>query len=204
MIGVEPLTDDAIRDALRRRAIEAYDTDEEIVVSVSEVLADEHGENLLRVRRRVRRLAPAVFAAQAAEERTWPVPTDCDRLDRAFAALERRGVVARQNFACCQTCGHAEIGDEIESGTAEEPVRGYAFFHRQDTESAAAGEGLYLAYGAVMPGPASPAEWNRAATEVAGEVVTALRAEGLDAAWNGDLEMRIGVPLIWRRRRRQA
>src|SRR4029079_1351153 len=78
------------------------------------------------------------FAAHLDAQREWPSVTDCDRLDRAFADLNGRGIVARQNFACCSNCGHAEIGEEIdaekERGTK---VIGYTFFHLQDTERAA-------------------------------------------------------------------
>lgn len=51
--------------------------------------------------------------------------------------------MARQNFTCCQTCGLAEIDDEIEVVRAEgRPVRGYAFFHQQDTAGAVEGGSL--------------------------------------------------------------
>lgn len=50
----------------------------------------------------LRPVAERVFRdALAAQRRTqadWPDVTDCDRLDRAFADLEDRGVVARQHF----------------------------------------------------------------------------------------------------------
>lgn len=195
-----PLTDQAIRAALRLEARLGYRTDAEIVDSVLEQLTDEHGEQP-GLRERIESLAPKVLEAQAAVERTWPVPTDCDRLDRAFAKLERAGIVARQNFTCCQTCGHAEIGDELDGAACDGPVRGYTFFHAQDTEAAEAGAGIYLAFGAVLP-PGSAAEaLAGAAAEVAREIVRALRAEGLEVDWDGDPARRIGVPLQWRRRR---
>jgi hypothetical protein len=53
------------------------------------------------------------FAEQLDVQGQWPSVTDCDRLDQAFADLDGSGIVARQNFTCCQNCGHAEIGDEI-------------------------------------------------------------------------------------------
>src|SRR5215208_3419617 len=49
-----------------------------------------------------------------ADQKRWPTMTDCDRLDAAFLELEASGIVARQNFWCCGTCGLAAIGDEIE------------------------------------------------------------------------------------------
>ena len=55
--------------------------------------------------------SPSTAAAQA----TWPAETDCDRLDKAFADLEQHGIVARQNFSDCGTCGVAEIPAEIDA-----------------------------------------------------------------------------------------
>ena len=75
------------------------------------------------------------------------------------------------------------------------PVRGYAFYHMQDTESAAEGRGLYLAYGAADEG-------ELAALGVAGEIVDTLRTQGLDVAWEGTWDKRIQVSLDWKRRRR--
>ena len=54
-------------------------------------------------------------------QRGWGFPTDCDRLDTAFAELDATGILARQNYTCCQTCGHAEIQSELER--AEQPAR---------------------------------------------------------------------------------
>src|SRR5688500_10767798 len=53
-----------------------------------------------------------LWKAQRAAEATWPERTDCDRLDAAFAELEGIGIVCRQDFTCCSTCGGAEIGAE--------------------------------------------------------------------------------------------
>ena len=35
------------------------------------------------------------------------------RVDEALAALEAEGVISRQNFSCCGSCGSSEIWDEI-------------------------------------------------------------------------------------------
>ena len=196
----EPLTDDAIAAALARAAAEGYRTDDEIVEALTEELVDEYGADA-DVPARVQRAAPRVFEARLAEEQAWPVPTDCDRLDRAFERLEQAGIVARQDFTCCQNCGHAEIGDEIEQARTRGPVRGYTFFHHQDTERAAEGGSLYLAYGAVLPKESSEEAWQQGQLVIAHEVVAALQAEGLATSWNGQGNQRIAVGLDWRRRR---
>ena len=135
------------------------------------------------------------LAAHSAAQRDWPETTDCDRLDAAFAALEARGVVSRQHFTCCGTCGSGEIWDEIETIRANGgPARGYAFYHWQDTEAAVEGRGIYLNYGACDEGEA-------AAVAVGHEIVAELERHGLKTEWDGSLNKRIGVELDWKRRR---
>jgi len=131
-------------------------------------------------------------------ERAWPVETDCDRLDAAFASLEARGIISRQNFSCCGTCGSYEIWDEIRAvGEAGGQTRGYAFYHMQDTENAAKGAGLYLNYGACNEG-------EEAALTIAQEIVAELERHGLGTHWDGTWEQRIGLSLDWKRRRSRS
>jgi hypothetical protein len=141
-------------------------------------------------------LAEEAVAAHHAEQAQWPAVTDCDRLDAAFATLEATGIVARQHFSCCGTCGATQIIDEMDRIAKDgQPVRGYTFFHVQDTEHAVDGEGLYLSYGA------ADHRDRQAAVEIGHEVVAALRAQGLQPTWNGRHAHRIGLPMVWRRRR---
>ncbi len=125
----------------------------------------------------------------------WPDRTDCDRLDDAFTELEARGIVCRQDFSCCSNCGETEIGAEMKG--AEEvgvAVRGYVFYHMQDTDRAVLGGGLYLKYGAVEPG-------DEAGVGIGREIDAALTAHGLRTEWNGRLSDCVRVLLDWKRRR---
>lgn len=182
-----------VEDWVRREVAGGYRSAGEIVADLPDMFEGELDEARLRA------LAPAmVEAALAAHRRAelgWPAVTDCDRLDAAFAALEEAGIVARQNFSCCGTCGSTEIWDEVDEARAEgRAVRGYGFFHMQDAESAADGHGLYLAYGAVDEGEA-------AALAVGREIVATLERSGLSTDWDGRWDRRIGVSLDWKRRR---
>jgi hypothetical protein len=188
----QPLDDvmDELRATVRGELRMGFTPANEIVGwALGDLGEDERGrmrpalEHLLRVE------ADALLREQA----RWPEVTDCDRLDRAFRALEKRGIVARQHFSCCQTCGSREIWGEMED--VEHlglPVRGYTFYHVQDTGEAVAGHGLYLCYGSV--------EEDEDAT-VGDEVVAALREHGLQVEWDGTSEKRIRVLLDWKRRR---
>ncbi|QNP65865.1 DUF6891 domain-containing protein [Streptomyces genisteinicus] len=145
-------------------------------------------------RRPLTRLQAEAFAdrlwlERVAEQEAWHGETDPERITRAFTALEAAGITAREHFTCCRTCGDAEIGEETAPGS-----RGFVYFHTQSTESAAAGRGLALLYGAFGDAEGATAAVGR-------EVVAALDAVGLRTEWDGDPRAVISVtPLEWRRR----
>jgi hypothetical protein len=136
------------------------------------------------------------LAAFQRDMRTWPKQTDNDRLDAAFQTLERDyGVLARQDYWCCQTCGTAAIADELTATRKKKAggAIGYTFFHNQDTESAVDGGGLFLAYG----GAALTDQSTRAVGRV---IVDVLADHKLRPDWDHDVNTRIFVPMTWRRR----
>lgn len=193
---VEPGIEDKtgwLRDHIKREVASGFYDEDTILTHAMDSFEDEFDPAFLRGE--AQRLLREEIAAHARDQQDWPVRTDCDRLDDAFAALEANGVIARQNFTCCGTCGSTEIWDEIDAvGKAGGPTRGYTFFHMQDTERAAEGDGLYLNYGACEDG-------EEAALAVANDIVTQLEAHGLRTAWNGNWSQRIAVTLDWKRRR---
>ncbi|MFB7932079.1 hypothetical protein ACFC4C_23590 [Streptomyces sp. NPDC056039] len=138
-----------------------------------------------------REIVERLWLERVDEQETWSEPTDPDRLERAFAALDRAGIVAREDFTCCRGCGMAEIGAEAD-GTPG--VRGFVFFHHQCTRGAARGHGLSLYYGGF--------DGSEETTKAVGhEVVAALAAAGLSTEWDGDPGKAIDVgPLEWRKR----
>ena len=126
-----------------------------------------------------------------AARRNRPVATDCNRLDSAFAALESGGVVARQHYHCCGSCGAAAIREEMERLAAHRPARGYVYYHQQAWEAALEQHLLHLGYRA--------ADGTDESTKTIGaEVVAALMAEGLRPNWDGRPSSCIAVPLVWR------
>lgn len=154
--------------------------------------ADDSDDGALRPL--VEAVARQAVAACLAEQADWPAVTDCDRLDRAFAELSEVGIVSRQNFSCCDNCGCHEIRDEMDGQAARGgPVRGYAFYPRDETRTAAAGGGLRLSFGAVEDEEVD-------AAAIGYEIVGALRRHGLRAEWSGDRGRRIAVRLDWKRR----
>lgn len=184
---------DEVGSYLQFAVAAGFDSAEEMVTAVTEIFSEDADGTLLEAL--ARSLVRDYLAAHIVAQTTWPALTDCDRLDAAFAELEAHGIVCRQNFSCCGSCGSAEIWDEAAVlEAAGRPVRGYAFYHVQDTESAVEGHGLYLNYGAADAGEA-------AALGIAYEIVDALRRHGLRVNWEGKWSRRIGVDLDWKRRR---
>lgn len=148
-------------------------------------------------RAHVARVVSEAIDAHRHAQAGWPALTDCDCLDLAFARLESAGVVARAHFTCCQRCGSSEINREIRAAQARgRAVRGYVFFHRQDTDGAVEGRGLSLSYGSTSD-ERTPEQY-----EAIGHlIVDTLREAGLQPVWNGSAARRISVPLRWQRRR---
>lgn len=189
--NVEDLLQD-IREQIRRDVAAGFYDEDEILCGAVELYEGEIESSLAAAESR--KWLAEELAANAAEQKSWPAVTDCDRLDAAFAALESTGVISRQNFSCCGNCGSHEIWGEIDQAKRlGAPARGYAFYHVQDTEAAVDGRGIYLNYGACDEGEA-------AAVSIAQDIVAELRRQGLETDWDGSWDRRIGVTLDWKRR----
>lgn len=136
-----------------------------------------------------RQLVERLWLERVEEQRRWSDVTDPDRLERAFAALDGRGITAREHFTCCRSCGMGEIRAE-----GRDDARGFVFFHLQGTESAAAGHGLTLYYGGFD-------ESAETAVSVGREVAAVLGEAGLTVEWDGSPDRAIELPgLDWRKR----
>jgi hypothetical protein len=137
-------------------------------------------------------------------ESAWVLPTDCDKLDRAFDALQKEGVVTRQHFACCNDCGHREMQSELRrmGKVKHRSVKGFAFFHQQDTARAVKSGSLYITFDALATvGEVEVDKAIERALLVGERIVAALSAAGLKTHWDGSYLRRIEVPVTWRKRR---
>ncbi|MFF9847556.1 DUF6891 domain-containing protein [Streptomyces litmocidini] len=147
---------------------------------------DEHPVS----REQAEALVDRLWLERVEEMAGWEGTTDPERVTAAFAELDAAGIVAREHFTCCRSCGTTEIGAEDGADRA----RGFVFFHSQCTEGAANGGPLHLLYG----GFDHSAETTAAVGE---EVTAALRRQGLSVRWDGDPGQAILVTgLDWRRR----
>ena len=177
-----------VRDQVRLDVARGSSSREQIVEEMLDYFTDENPEIDEGF---VAQITDEALARHATEQASWDGPTDCDLLDRAFAALEKSGIVARQDFTCCSNCGLAEIGDDVDDIGAKD---GYVFYHMQDTERAVEGGGLYFSYG-VFGGDES------GSLSIGHRVVQALQAVGLQPKWDGTFARKIYLPLTWKKRR---
>ena len=184
---------DALREFIAYRVREGFESAHEIVENAHDWACDRYGRDDLLPE--IKRLTAEALAAHQAEQAGWGPTTDCDRLDGAFAALNAQGIVARQDFSCCNNCGFTEIWDEVEEAEKHRPVEGYVFYHLQCTERAIATGQLLLAYGCIEDDP-------EALRRVGTKIVTELRRVGLNASWGGTARDPVVVEgIVWRRRR---
>jgi hypothetical protein len=184
---------DRMRKYIYRQIAAGFAAEDKIRDIAVEVYSDEQpAAELLPY---AKRFVEDAVAAHLQDQADWENVTDYDRLTKALEDLENQGIVSRQNFSCCGTCGADEIIDEMEEAkTKGKKVRGYAFFHEQDTEHAVEGKGLYLSYGSIRRNPLSE-------IIIGYQVVKTIRRHGLITKWNGNLLTRIHVQIDWKRRR---
>lgn len=187
-----PIDDESrgeIADVIALSTICGFDPGDQIDEIVEDVGLTASAVDALVVR--LRRAAGERHADMAAG---WETPTDWDRLDRTFRDLERTGIVARHDLGFSLTDGSDEMDVIVDGIKATGGVaRGSVFYHRQDAERAAMGDGLFL----VFTGDRNGA---RQAKLIGDEVRKALKAQGLRVTWNGSADSRVRVDMVWRRR----
>ena len=146
-------------------------------------------------RERLRQLVEAEVERLRVEQQSWPAVTDCDRLDRAFAALEADGILALHNAGLTNSDGITEVSERYRAagGTAS-GVAGYCFYHGQDVEHALRDGELTLAFGDI-------AGDRQKGVEIGERVRRALEAAGLDVSWTGSIDDRLVIKgFRWQRR----
>ncbi|THA68241.1 hypothetical protein E6R60_31435 [Streptomyces sp. A0642] len=189
----EPVPEPApeIREQVEERVREllrgGYGGVAELAESAEDYLVKDgvHPVTLAQARQLVERL----WLERVEEQRLWTDVTGADRVERAFAVLDGRGITAREHFSCCRSCGLAEIHAD-----GRDDARGFVFFHMQGTESAAAGHGLTLYYGGFDESAETTAAVGREVAAVLGEA-------GLTVEWDGSPDRAIELTgLDWRKR----
>lgn len=174
---------DDVRRALRGRIWAGFIDHAEALALASEVAEGEGVDPAVG-----QQVAEELWQARIDELALATGPSDYDRLRAAFATLAQEGFAAEMDFACCQNCGHAEIGDARRPGS-----HSYVFFHQQDSERLVDGEPLYLAFSFFNDHPDAPSAElrERAQAEPADPVAKAAYYDAYD-----ELEARVGRRLV--------
>lgn len=179
--------DEYILDSIRRWVWSGFYSRKQIDDMISDILEDGADEPFLRAS------VEPEFEKKAVAEESWPATTDCDRLDFAFAELNRRGIIALQNAGYTISDGHSDVAEELHK-RGRAGVKGYCFYHGQDLERAIDGGGLMIAFGDLDDDKIQK-------TEVGKFVSDVLKWFEFDVEWNCDSETRISLPRInWQRR----
>jgi len=182
-----------IHEWVARKVAEGFEGRDEIIESVTDIVEDVH--NLTGMTDAVARVTDDLLAQHYENQKSWISWTDCDKLDRSFAELEKCGIVARQHFSCCGECAETDILKEIEAASGFETPQGFAYYSVEDTESACEKGTLPLTVGSV-------AGTDDAKVEVARRTCDILAKHGLRIEWDGDCQNRICVAgLDWKKRR---
>jgi hypothetical protein len=156
------------------------------------------GEDILSgevSRTKIRELVKAEVARQKSEQESWPKVTDCDRLDRAFAALRDTGILAIHNAGYTPSEGIDEMSEQYhEAGGEESRIVGYCFYHLQDMEYALKHRSLGLAYGAIDGD-------RERGVGIGKRVREELGSAGLRVEWSGSIDDKMDiVGFNWQRR----
>ncbi len=182
-----------LRKFISYRVREGFDSVHDIIANATDYAYETYGRDDLQPQ--IKLIASDLVTSHRAKQSEWESTTDCDRLGEAFATLNRRGIVARQDFSCCNNCGFTDIWDEIEIEEKQQKVDGYVFYHLQCTERAVNSGQLLMAFGCVEENP-------EIFQKVARMVVEELNRVGLNASWLGtEWDPIVVEGIVWRRGR---
>lgn len=130
---------------------------------------------------------------KAAAELSWPIETDCDRLDAVFYHLHETGICALSNAGYTMSDGYSDITEAV-AQAPEGHYHGFCFYHAQDVERAVEGHGVMIAFGDLNDDPERDC--------VVGQTISeALIRGGFGVVWDGTNKTRIDIPSFdWKRR----
>lgn len=180
-------TNEYILNAIKHWVWSGFYGPDEVQEMIADILEEDADESMLRD------AVGQEFAAKSAAEVSWPDRTDCDRLDIAFAALNRSGIIVLANAGYTMSDGIDDVG-EVLRAKERSKVKGYCFYHGQDVERAIDGGGLMIAFGDLDGDKLKK-------VEIGNIVRGMLESQGFKVDWNGDSETRLHIPQFeWQRR----
>src|SRR5262245_42543369 len=95
-----------VRELIRIEVATGYhQTADSVTRAVQWMFDDDPHLDEARAGQLVETLVREEIQAHLAAQADWPEVTDYDRLVDAFAELDSVGIVAREHFSCCGSCG---------------------------------------------------------------------------------------------------
>ncbi len=118
------------------------------------------------------------------------------KLTKAFRLMRKEGLIAYQNFLCCQSCASSEIVERFEkmNETKRVKIKGVCFYHHQDEQNFRDSGRGYLAFGSVSykdPVTGQEIETPLPVVEVGKLVTKCLTEAGLKVEWDESEHHRI-------------
>lgn len=110
------------------------------------------------------------------------------KLSEAFKLLRKEGLIAKQNFACCGSCGCYEIGEQAKARAKKfgKFPKGFVFYNRQSTQGMYQTGTVHLSYGCFETRNGKQRKECFSDEEIGNLVVDKMSEVGLATEWNGD------------------
>ena len=179
--------DESILDEVRIRVWSGFHSLSDVLIMIEDWNESEPDRDVLEA------FARSEFQAKREAEDTWPLVTDCVRLDEVFDSLNSIGIIALQNAGFTMSDGLSEVSEALANHDST-AVKGYCFYHEEDVARAVDGFGLWLAYGDL-------ADTESGKREIGQIVKAELERRGFKVEWNGNPDTRIDLPeIVWQRR----
>ena len=105
-------------------------------------------------------------------------------LKKAFAEMNLKGITAKENYLCCQSCGVSAIMHNDK----KEGDYGVCFYHNQDNASKKKKQAFHLTFGRTINDSTDEQD-----VQVGKDICAILRANGCEVEWNESNARRIKV-----------
>jgi len=111
------------------------------------------------------------------------------KLTKAFKLLRKKGLIAKQNFSCCASCGTYEL-NEIgnEKGIENNGVypAGFVFYHKQDYEDLTRSGYVHIRYAGFYNKKDKLRKGSLSDVKIGKTIVEVMNEIGLRTEWDGD------------------
>jgi hypothetical protein len=168
------------KDMIRFYVWGGWHSPREVFDIIDEEVFDCDGENDKWLRSAIEK----EFDKKLEKEKTWPKLTTFDRLDQAFTALRKQGILAQHRCGLTQQDGLEVVEDLYkEEGGKKSGITGHFYYTHEDMEGAMEGaDGLLLAFGSFSKGSAA---------EVGRLIKHEMEKNGFKVVWDGTEKTRL-------------